>query len=542
MGVQVETIDGRHHSPELLSRRGFSSTVLQRERPAGAQIVGNPAAVVHGLLNTLASQARRRETNLDAFNPFSFHQRPAMSLAAPLTAASQRPKQYQKTPSSTSHVPTPDSTYDDEAIFDRFYDLDDDEAAHMMEDPIQTKTAMAAAVVVPVAVDGNTTSGPPSIPQKHNLRASRLLDAMTLGKLGTMLEPGHPAMTTPHDVYLSSEEDASSSADDFSDYEYESASEEFVEAEETPSTPDSPAASTPPRRRSHEVTARVVSVVFSGKPSVIELPKRIGTPVSSRSSDSDLAAARKRQSSIASSEKAHEDILATIPAPATEAALPEPIPRSSPQNSLASRSRRRSSVFSAILNSGKPKPPFLSIDPFANGSTYSLELPKEETEQQHNHHFHPKSPTALLKKTFGTIRRRSSRQALNSAIFDSPPPPSRSSTTPITAPSSPAKQQRPSVRPMSFYSSSSSTAESTLSETPTERTGTPPSPVTYNDIIKAAKRNASKVPPQMTMPPLNASTTDLMAPPPMPESPTQQKKGIMKLRRRSQKIVNGRLV
>ena len=84
-----------------------------------------------------------------------------------------------------------------------------------------------------------------------------------------------------------------------SDYDYESASEEFSDAQESPSTPESesPAASTPPRRRSHEITARVVSVVFSGKPSVIELPRRIGTPGSSRASDSDLAAARKRQDS-----------------------------------------------------------------------------------------------------------------------------------------------------------------------------------------------------------------------------------------------------
>lgn len=453
-----------------------------------------------------------------------------MSLAAPRPAAGQRPQQYHKTLSATSHVPTPNSIYSDEDRFDRLYDLDNlEDDALILEAPVQTKMAIPAAVVVPVAVDGNTTTGPPSIPQKHNLRASRLLDAMQVGKLGAMLEPG---MTTPHDVYLSSEEDASSSADDFSDYDYESSSEDLSDSQQSPNTPESPAASTPSRRRSHEVTARVVSVVFSGKPSVIELPKRM-----SRASDSDLASARLTQSTLVSGQS-HEDILSTIPTPSAEIDHQEVTPRSSPDSSLASRSgRRRSTVLSAILGAGKPKPNFLSIDPFANGSTYSLDQHKEDntsySTEQHHHHlpFHPKSPTALFKKTIGTIRRRTSRQALNDAIFDSPPPPSRSSTTPISTTSfsvtsSPVQLQRPSLRPVSFYSSSSSTAESTLSE----------SSVTYNDIIRAAKRNASKAPPPMMLPPMDTKMVEAMA----PQSPT--KKGIMKLRRRSQKIMNGRLV
>src|SRR5262245_10453894 len=72
----------------------------------------------------------------------------------------------------------------DEAIFDEFYD-------DMISQPTKNTEA---------------TEAPPALPQKSALRASRFLDGF-----GLKLPATEPlARTTPHDVYLSSEEDASS--------------------------------------------------------------------------------------------------------------------------------------------------------------------------------------------------------------------------------------------------------------------------------------------------------------------------------------------
>src|SRR6478609_7605544 len=102
-------------------------------------------------------------------------------------------------------------------------------------------------------------SAAPALPAKSSLRASRCLDGLLTHKL---TPEGQAPFSTPHDVYLSSEEDASSSADDFSDFEFDSGSDESQST----------------RRGSQEDTAKVVSVVFSGKPSVIDLPRRSVSP------------------------------------------------------------------------------------------------------------------------------------------------------------------------------------------------------------------------------------------------------------------------
>ncbi|KAI0977395.1 hypothetical protein F4678DRAFT_13067 [Xylaria arbuscula] len=94
---------------------------------------------------------------------------------------------------------------------------------------------------------------PPAIPKRNTLRTSRLLDSLKLNSIETATK----SLNNSHNVYLSSEEDASSSADEYSDDDYESSSEESEKS--------------PVRRKSQEVTARVVSVVFVGKPCVVEL-------------------------------------------------------------------------------------------------------------------------------------------------------------------------------------------------------------------------------------------------------------------------------
>jgi len=291
----------------------------------------------------------------------------------------------------------------------------------------------------------------PPLPQKNALRASRLLDNLGL-KLGGSLETHEVGQTTPLDMYLSSEEDASSSADDFSDYDYDS---------------DSDGVQSPTRsRRSHEDTARVVSVVYIGKPSIIDL-----SMLPSR-----------RQSCIG-----------------TVSSLTSRPSTSSTSLSSLNRPATTSTLLPAGL-AGKKRPPFLNIDPFANGSTYSLAVPKETLDG--NAPKPPRTPTALLKgvtRTFSLVRKRSRPQL----------------AAPAPAPASPARDLHTSP-----------------DEAPLRTPRTPASPVTYNDILKAARKNA-----------LQQQTEPTPASPP-PASPNTQRKsflGGLASRRRSIKIVNGRL-
>lgn len=94
------------------------------------------------------------------------------------------------------------------------------------------------------------TTAPPALPTRSALRASRVLVPLKHDASDPPLSPAAP----PHEVYLSSEEDASSSADDFSEYDFESESEEGKSAG---------------RKRSCEDVAKAVPVVFSGKPTVV---------------------------------------------------------------------------------------------------------------------------------------------------------------------------------------------------------------------------------------------------------------------------------
>ncbi|XDG01771.1 hypothetical protein ABKA04_001386 [Annulohypoxylon sp. FPYF3050] len=81
----------------------------------------------------------------------------------------------------------------------------------------------------------------PKLPEKSALRMSRFLDSL---KRNSITE----SLSDPHDVYLSSEEDASSSADDFSDYDSDS------DLNSTGSE------KSPQRRGSHEESARAIRI------------------------------------------------------------------------------------------------------------------------------------------------------------------------------------------------------------------------------------------------------------------------------------------
>lgn len=311
----------------------------------------------------------------------------------------------------------------------------------------------------------------PVLPQKSALRASRLLDNLVGLKL-TMPDP--PSFTqTPHDEYMSSEEDASSTAGDFSDFEYDSSSDDVC---------PSPAKD----RRSHEVTARVVSVIFSGKPSVVDVPqnRRSISPTSfeRRQSIMDLASqslaqdesdAKRRRMSVTSTSS---DSISTKP---TRAAHP---PRSSSMQPPATHNTLK-----------KTKPAFLQIDPYANGSVYSLDVLQEpkEAEQEDDRPKTPRTPTKMFKgvaRTLSLMKRRSTPR-MNQAFLST-------STEHVPLATSPSKRSilgEPlceAPQEMGDEAAEGTAAELAVPPPPQRP---PPHPhsaaVTYDEIVRVAKRN-----------------------------------------------------
>lgn len=225
-----------------------------------------------------------------------------------------------------------------------------------------------------------SVGGAPALPAKSSLRASRVLDGLL--KLTPGEQPPFTTQSAPHDVYLSSEEDASSSADDFSDFESDSGSDESRTSSK--------------RRDSHEDTARVVSVVYSGKPSMIHLPRRSVSPSSSASE-----ASSSRPSSR----------LSSLSRPPSRLRRTSTLPVLDRRMSLCTSSSgtilhppRTSSMGSSRLE--KQRPEFLSIDPFA------MKSEPETKDDQNDRPKTPKTPTGMFKRTLSLVKKRS-RPSLN---------------------------------------------------------------------------------------------------------------------------------
>lgn len=338
-----------------------------------------------------------------------------------------------------------------------------------------TYAAMDDQVMIPTKPSQHGCQQPeeqaPVLPQKSALRASRLLDNLVGLKL-TMPDP--PSFTqTPHDEYMSSEEDASSTAGDFSDFEYDSSSDDVC---------PSPAK----ERRSHEVTARVVSVIFSGKPSVVDVPqnRRSISPTSfeRRQSIMDLATqtltqedteTKRRRMSVTSTSS---DSVSTKPA---RTAHP---PRSSSMQPIATHNTIK-----------KTKPAFLQIDPYANGSVYSLDVLQEpkEVEQEDDRPRTPKTPTKMFKgvaRTLSLMKRRSTPR-MNQAFLS----PSTENAPLATSPS------KRSILGEPLCEAPQEMSQEAIEETADFAVPPPPqrppprpqsaSPVTYDEIVRVAKRN-----------------------------------------------------
>ncbi|PNH47195.1 hypothetical protein VD0004_g1021 [Verticillium dahliae] len=298
--------------------------------------------------------------------------------------------------SSSSATHDNDIKYQDNML-DEYYDADDIMA---------TESAKTEACL--------KSGDAPALPPRSNLRSSRLLNAFTI-KLAADEQTTTLSRATPQDVYLSSEEDASSSADEFdefSDYAFESESEEST--------------GSPVRRKSHEDTAKVVSVVFIGKPSIIAppAPRRSASPTSSPG---------RPQSSLGTSVTEPSLCRLSISSSSTGVSFnPTHPPRSS-------------SMFVGAM--AKQKPAFLSIDPYA-GKTYEQTLDEERESDQP---VTPRTPTAILKRGLSIVRKRS----------------------------------KPALKDQFNSASTASLPLETKEQASPAATG----PISYNDIMKAAKRN-----------------------------------------------------
>lgn len=411
---------------------------------------------------------------------------------------------------------------------------------------------------------------PPALPQKSALRASRLLDRYGELKLAQPArtltvapaaaptkDQQHMAGSTPHDVYLSSEEDASSSADDFSDFysdftdDEEEKGSETSTAEMTTTGPKSPVG----RRRSHEITARAVSLTYVGKPAIIEVsPLRRRTSAASQPT----GAARRESnaetvvsSSSSTSSPSHSrsppltrrtsttSISTTTSATPAATASPKPslgnfrLAQPPPSSGLSTPSTTTTSTptsaSTATFSAIKKRPPFLNIDPFANGSTYSLEnktttaggsdglLSVSREDDGGNNTMNagstprtPKTPTAMfrsMQRTLSLVRKRS-RPAM------------ASQKSPVAGSNNVATAEHEDERDDEHIDEDDNEVDMPTPPPPQQQPKQQRSsqgPVTYNDILRAAKRNASQAAP--TTQESKSSNSSHFLPPISPVSP-----------------------
>jgi len=325
----------------------------------------------------------------------------------------------QKTTDSSTEQPNDSVTPMEEDPLQILVDADDEQC--LIEEAIllNTKEAKTKEVIIE----------PPTIPKRNTLRTSRLLDSLRLNSI----ESATKSLNTPHSAYLSSEEDASSSADDDSDYDYESSSEESEKSSDG--------------RGSQEVTARAVSVVFVGKPCMVNLannrrsvspPKRPQSEFFGRSVSSSFGTDSQR-----------------------------------------SRPEYRKASLASIRDLPNDSPSFLSQDPFKDSPYTRREAVPilETTASTGPYPRPPRTPTAAfqrLSKTISLARKRS-RPNLKAAAASNA---SMSSLNLLNLNTSQESQE---------LTDKSDLASSATSTTPQ----TPQAPTTYNDILRMARRNSA---------------------------------------------------
>lgn len=350
--------------------------------------------------------------------------------SSPQTSDVKRLDAHENSFTQASSAQSPDSypahpTYDAD-LLDAFAGMDED---CLLGEPTIAKESMKQ----------DATVEPPALPQKSSLRASRILDSLKLSSI----ESATQSLTTPHDAYMSSEEDASSSADEFSEYDYESGSETSK--------------GSPVRRKSYEDTARVVSFIFSGKPFLVDLPspRRSTTTPSTADSRSEIES---------------------------------PIETSSQSSVSASSHPPRTS---SLMPSSSPS--FLQQDPFAETQHVSDSARQNRSDAAQRLARAASTITTLnrVQRTFSLVRKRS-RPFL------------RTNTSPSFSKEDITLRSLPLSTSHLPQMASVVHEQTPASASPVEAAQSPRSPVKYNDIIKLARKTA-KTSPVTTSPPITST-------------------------------------
>ncbi|KAI1435985.1 hypothetical protein GGR50DRAFT_261796 [Xylaria sp. CBS 124048] len=308
---------------------------------------------------------------------------------------------------------------------------------------------------------------PPAIPKRNTLRASHFLDSLRLNSIKSATK----SLTAPHTVYLSSEEDASSSSGEFSDNDYESSTEE------TPQLP--------PRRKSKEVTARAVSVMFVGKPSIVE-----------------LATARRPMSPV----RRPQSELITRPA-SSRAGM----------DATRNHSAAVRKTYLAPISDLKESPSFLSQDPFSS-SPYTRRqstMPALETNLMshlNSQEQSPSTPTSTFQRLQKTINLARKRSRPNLKVIAE----KSASTSSLHLPTFNLSQESQASSRLEFSSPSSMRSHAT-----------------YNDMLRASPRSSTAPSPITPLTPAHEQVSS-------PIAPTTTKRGLLSglnmSRRRSMKI------
>ncbi|CCD53230.1 hypothetical protein BofuT4_P122490.1 [Botrytis cinerea T4] len=394
----------------------------------------------------------------------------------------------------------------------------------------------------------------PTIPQRNSKRTSKMmnnvvselkcLDGFEATK--EVVEEKEPETSDPHELYLSSEEDASLSDTD-----------SLVDFEATP--PSDYDASRSSSRASAQVTARVVSFTLVSRPRVIEIPRPSSFHSNPTSRNISPVADYQIRHSVA-------DIASLAPLPS-----PHPPRRSSRQNSPLRNSARRLSISSlgslsklntnhpnassatlsqqpSKLNSSttflqptsaasnsSPQHAFLSSDPFPSPipspQTEALPvLPEPEQSFQARrpksmHHERPKTPNSLMEGLQGLTRsftkKRPSMPKLNLSYTASSVPPAHSNTSKSSLTHSNASKtslltveertprdskfgnmKRSSTAPLYVHEEKEKTRKARETQSAIDERA----PVRYEDIMKNAIREA---PPKTPSTPQSTSSPGL---------------------------------
>ncbi|CAN8095834.1 unnamed protein product [Discula destructiva] len=310
----------------------------------------------------------------------------------------------------------------------------------------------------------------PLLPPKSALRASRLLSSLKIAASAEPLEFSQP----PHEEYLSSEEDASSTSGDFSDFEYDSSSDDVP---------------SPTQECSMPVTARVVSVVYFGKPSVVHVPQvRRSISPNSIERPSSMGGLSDKTSHTSDELKSRRTSVSTTVSSRSSRSLntqrPPPL---------------RSSSMQPPSDASNERLGFLLIDPFANGSSYSLTKPTPEpvvtretkpVEEPET----PKTPKSSGSRLKGVARamslmKKRSMPRLSQGYLTTPELGfSSQPTSPVSI-----SEQAPVISSMSEALAAQKKLDSEAAALSPALSRPPlrpiPQPVTHDEIIRIAKRN-----------------------------------------------------